>query len=188
MKQISPPRRTWRAVLLKSIGWVDYSAFCFSASPRISPSDAPESEEPYCATACFSSAICNALIEKLGFLLRSKPITIASTFWPVWKRSGRCSSRSRPRSLRLMKPVAPSSPAWTSRPPSRTSRTVTVTVAPLLRPLVEAEMPAPGARSEEHTSEFLSLMRLSYDGFCLKKNTNTDSETENNITERLKHQ
>src|SRR3546814_17274671 len=106
MKQISPPSRTWRAVLLKSIGLVDYSAFCFSASPRISPSDAPESEEPYCATACFSSAICNALIEKLGFLLRSQPITIASTFWPVWKRSGRCSSRSRPRSLRLMNQVA----------------------------------------------------------------------------------
>ena len=29
----------------------------FSASPRMSPSDAPESELPYCATACFSSAI-----------------------------------------------------------------------------------------------------------------------------------
>src|SRR3546814_977012 len=26
----------------------------FSASPRMSPSDAPESDEPYCATACFS--------------------------------------------------------------------------------------------------------------------------------------
>src|SRR3546814_7882127 len=85
--------------------------------------------------------MCNALIEKVGFLLRSKPITIASTFWPVWKRSGRCSSRSRPRSLRLMKPVAPSSPAWTSRPP----------------------------RSEEHTSELQSLMRISYAVFCLNK-------------------
>src|SRR3546814_8810167 len=27
-------------------------------------------------------------------------------------------------------------------------------------------------RSEEHTSELQSLMRISYDGFCLKKNKN----------------
>src|SRR3546814_12276753 len=29
----------------------------------------------------------------------------------------------------------------------------------------------PGARSEEHTSELQSLMRISYDVFCLKKKT-----------------
>src|SRR3546814_4973601 len=29
--------------------------------------------------------------------------------------------------------------------------------------------PAGGARSEEHTSELQSLMRISYAGFCLKK-------------------
>src|SRR3546814_5149170 len=29
-----------------------------------------------------------------------------------------------------------------------------------------------GARSEEHTSELQSLMRISYDVFCLKKHTN----------------
>src|SRR3546814_3741855 len=29
------------------------------------------------------------------------------------------------------------------------------------------------ARSEEHTSELQSLMRISYDVFCLKKTTNT---------------
>src|SRR3546814_7718710 len=28
---------------------------------------------------------------------------------------------------------------------------------------------ASGGRSEEHTSELQSLMRISYDGFCLKK-------------------
>ena len=54
----------------------------------MSPSDAPESDEPYCATACFSSAICIALIEKFGFFERSKPTTIASNFCPTWKRSG----------------------------------------------------------------------------------------------------
>src|SRR3546814_4369379 len=30
--------------------------------------------------------------------------------------------------------------------------------------------PAPGARSEEHTSQLQSLMRISYAVFCLKKN------------------
>src|SRR3546814_7857390 len=36
---------------------VSSSRALFSAAPRMSPSDAPESDEPYCATACFSSAI-----------------------------------------------------------------------------------------------------------------------------------
>src|SRR3546814_4448496 len=31
------------------------------------------------------------------------------------------------------------------------------------------------SRSEEHTSEFQSLMRISYDVFCLKNNINTHS-------------
>src|SRR3546814_5662808 len=34
-------------------------------------------------------------------------------------------------------------------------------------------------RSEEHTSELQSLMRISYAVFCLKKNTNTISTTAN---------
>src|SRR3546814_4250712 len=34
-----------------------------------------------------------------------------------------------------------------------------------------------GARSEEHTSELQSLMRISYAVFCLKKKTNTDMRT-----------
>src|SRR3546814_8672625 len=33
------------------------------------------------------------------------------------------------------------------------------------------EAPAPRGRSEEHTSELQSLMRISYAVFCLKKNT-----------------
>src|SRR3546814_5203218 len=32
--------------------------------------------------------------------------------------------------------------------------------------------PSPESRSEEHTSELQSLMRISYAVFCLKKNTN----------------
>src|SRR3546814_980815 len=47
--------------------------------------------------------------------------------------------------------------------------------------LVLAEQPrgqrgiAAGARSEEHTSELQSLMRISYAVFCLKKKNNTHS-------------
>ena len=75
-----------------------------SAAPRMSPSEAPESDEPYCATAAFSSAISSALIETVTLrLLGSIWVTVASTFSPTAKRSGRCSERSRARSARLMK-------------------------------------------------------------------------------------
>src|SRR3546814_6443092 len=43
-----------------------------------------------------------------------------------------------------------------------------------------------GARSEEHTSELQSLMRISYAVFCLKKQknkTNTYSHAQNNTTQ-----
>src|SRR3546814_1805046 len=38
----------------------------------------------------------------------------------------------------------------------------------------------PAGRSEEHTSELQSLMRISYAVFCLKKKTNTNAQ--NNTT------
>src|SRR3546814_1218253 len=51
-------------------------------------------------------------------------------------------------------------------------------------------------RSEEHTSELQSLMRISYAVFCLKKkkkqtddkNTNNEPNTNNNTTNRHKHE
>src|SRR3546814_6724811 len=54
----------------------------------------------------------------------------------------------------------------------------------LLVPQVDA------ARSEEHTSELQSLMRISYAVFCLKKKTNThqqsrsDNQTQHQYTEK----
>src|SRR3546814_7164664 len=39
---------------------------------------------------------------------------------------------------------------------------------------VESLVAHPATRSEEHTSELQSLMRISYAVFCLKKNKNTD--------------
>src|SRR3546814_4780487 len=38
-----------------------------------------------------------------------------------------------------------------------------------------------GIRSEEHTSELQSLMRISYAVFCLKKKKNTDNKKELNL-------
>src|SRR3546814_2717587 len=43
------------------------------------------------------------------------------------------------------------------------------------RPLRELVDPALGHRSEEHTSELQSLMRISYAVFCLKKKTSTST-------------
>src|SRR3546814_7597818 len=37
----------------------------------------------------------------------------------------------------------------------------------------------PSVRSEEHTSELQSLMRISYAVFCLKKKRHNDNETNN---------
>src|SRR3546814_6356621 len=45
---------------------------------------------------------------------------------------------------------------------------------------------APHARSEEHTSELQSLMRISYAVFCLKKKKNTIKH--NTIESTRKHQ
>src|SRR3546814_9083196 len=41
----------------------------------------------------------------------------------------------------------------------------------LRHPLSSTFSPKAAMRSEEHTSELQSLMRISYDVFCLKKNT-----------------
>src|SRR3546814_13459817 len=47
----------------------------------------------------------------------------------------------------------------------------------------ERPIPTVIARSEEHTSELQSLMRISYAVFCLKKkNNNTNSQFEHNMT------
>src|SRR3546814_8361504 len=40
-----------------------------------------------------------------------------------------------------------------------------------LHPILAIFSPASGSRSEEHTSELQSLMRISYAVFCLKKKT-----------------
>src|SRR3546814_8993599 len=43
-------------------------------------------------------------------------------------------------------------------------------------------------RSEEHTSELQSLMRISYAVFCLKKKKKITTETENDTIEHKQHE
>src|SRR3546814_6739490 len=45
---------------------------------------------------------------------------------------------------------------------------------------------APGARSEEHTSELQSLMRISYAVFCLKKKQKTHTTTNEYKSQHIK--
>src|SRR3546814_8294222 len=45
------------------------------------------------------------------------------------------------------------------------------------RPLRADDQPTAFGRSEEHTSELQSLMRISYAVFCLKKNTDKPNKT-----------
>src|SRR5262249_25837076 len=111
-----------------------FSVARLSAVPRMSPSVAPESEEPYWAIASFSSATSSALIEACTLWeRRSNWMTRASTFCPMANRSGRCSPRSRASSERLMKVVRSPPTIFTSRPASFTSTTSQVTTEPFLR-------------------------------------------------------
>src|SRR3546814_2024105 len=51
----------------------------------------------------------------------------------------------------------------------------TVLIAPIVpRTSPRSSTRSSAARSEEHTSELQSLMRISYAAFCLKKTLNTD--------------
>src|SRR3546814_10680324 len=53
---------------------------------------------------------------------------------------------------------------------------------PIRRVSASRAAPAWGGRSEEHTSELQSLMRISYDVFCMKKKINTTLQHhQNNI-------
>src|SRR3546814_7407485 len=48
-----------------------------------------------------------------------------------------------------------------------------------------ADCPIAGSRSEEHTSELQSLMRISYAVFCLKKKKKLNSITNNNTSDNI---
>src|SRR3546814_6792338 len=57
---------------------------------------------------------------------------------------------------------------------------------PRRRPVCRAASRARGRRSEEHTSELQSLMRISYAVFCLKKKKTT-KKTKNNTLKNIQN-
>src|SRR3546814_5363952 len=63
-------------------------------------------------------------------------------------------------------------PGLLGQPPQLVVLRQLIAVAERLRTLAQAPSAA-AARSEEHTSELQSLMRISYAVFCLKKKTST---------------
>src|SRR3546814_2718587 len=76
-------------------------------------------------------------------------------------------SRRRPARVRALRHQAPCPPA-AAVPPA----------AARALPAPRGPSPPPSDRSEEHTSELQSLMRISYAVFCLKKKkTNTNTTT-----------
>src|SRR3546814_6231156 len=93
--------------------------------------------------------------------------------------SRRCLSPS----LGRRPPIRPSARAWArpalvrSRIMARSNSAKLPTICIIIRPAavvvsiasVSERKPAPASRSEEHTSELQSLMRISYAVFCLKK-------------------
>src|SRR3546814_6569048 len=102
--------------------------------------------------------------------------------FPAWRLSSR---RSRARSRHGPRPARPQAPVRASAtPPARSCVGVQgrCPAPPTSGDLCGRLYPArPTARrSEEHTSELQSLMRISYAVFCLKKKkktTNTDAKT-----------
>src|SRR3546814_4918027 len=62
---------------------------------------------------------------------------------------------------------------WIDAQPAALERHLEAEVLPAYRALAQAE-----DRSEEHTSELQSLMRISYAVFCLKKQTTQPTHTD----------
>src|SRR3546814_4953974 len=89
---------------------------------------------------------------------RLPPLTVLLTrlIWTSFSISSSPCSSSRPRRS-SRRPRPPRSPPRPPRSPPRPRR------------------PRPSCRSEEHTSELQSLMRISYAVFCLKKKTSKHS-------------
>src|SRR3546814_4468464 len=81
---------------------------------------------------------------------------------PPWKKAGLPTAARR--LLRAIRPIE----AWSYAPPGR-------------------RRPPPQCRSEEHTSELQSLMRISYAVFCLKKQNNTKYKTHTTAITQIGH-
>src|SRR3546814_7095932 len=108
------------------------------------------------------------------FLMIRRPprSTRTDTLFPYTTlfRSGRCSSGS-------SRTSATSTACWAGcSPPTAGPRSCST-----------RRSVASSQRSEEHTSELQSLMRISYAVFCLKKKKNTTKETEQQKEKHILH-
>src|SRR3546814_8661928 len=111
--------------------------------------------------------------------------TAGATPWPIWSRSSvrlrqldqkveRCTHRAQPdsRAVALKDMLLDKGlDAGTGLPGAMFPRRADIDQPDRLGRRIAAR-----ARSEEHTSELQSLMRISYAVFCLKKKNNTTTE------------
>src|SRR3546814_8604680 len=89
--------------------------------------------------------------------------------WPFCIRGEKPMSRRRLSAVGLSRPAADTTSAGANPSPSDGEGS-----------------PSLDARSEEHTSELQSLMRISYAVFCLTKKTNNDKKLKNNTLHKRK--
>ena len=116
----------------------------FSAAPKMSPNDAPESDEPYCSTASFSSAISRALIDTPNLRVFNRCLSHVRRFYHRLRTLWTLPARSRDRSERRMNVFMPS--YSTSMPPSSIAVTSTVITEPRFTPPVaSANLSPPNA-------------------------------------------
>src|SRR3546814_7267870 len=111
-----------------------------------------------------------------------RQITERARSSPTAKKQGR---RRRSRASQLLATTSGPTPAGSPSATARGGRARASTVLPIVDNRVAAKVAqiALGAhahRSEEHTSELQSLMRISYAVFCLKT-TNKDTKQQNKI-------
>src|SRR3546814_9164318 len=97
---------------------------------------------------------------------------------PIWLRAVRRAS------VQYVNAQRSSAAAQARRKLVMSGATSQAAVAPIIRPMgimVSASAPASKRRSEEHTSELQSLMRISYAVFCLKKK-NKSNKSQDKLT------
>src|SRR3546814_10533936 len=124
-----------------------------------------------------SSDLCSTRLHLSARAFSTKMTTPAS--WPG-RRSGSMSIESKPKT-RAQALVAAALKTARQAPPSRASTAMIASLS-VRAPEASSSRNDIGSRSEEHTSELQSLMRISYAVFCLKKKKHAQ-----HLTPEIKH-